>query len=312
MGDERAILSRFHQILTFFTAKIETLSLIVTNIGEYFKGLFSFTLDDDLRDISDSDEDFMEKSRKFLDRYSVKELTEIINQTILPEKVKKLGIDDWYVEFNLQDPVTHYLYVRTHQCKEDEKFIAFMAASLNQRDGKYDLFHVRWFALQNPLGEFTNARPRLPGQKYPGTGFGRDCVRLTYYLARKAGRDGILNSPEHFHNAYMYDFCYFVDPQQEGWFRKLKKDLRKEIKKKGLALVSWAIYLGCLREKGNPVKWEMKEQAMPISLRYYAVFFLPRYNYIMEKAKYESGPFTIDWELAEKQCLDKILFNNPN
>lgn len=301
--------SAFTRLFSFIGSKIEFLTFFVSTIRCYFKDLFSFSIDYDLSEFSEENEDFIEKSRKFLDKYSVLDLTKIINQTNLPSRLAQLGIDDWYVEFDLNDPITHYLYVRTPLCKEDEKFIAFMAASLNKKDGKYDLFNVRWFALQNPLGSFTNKRPRLPGQKYPGTGFGRECVRLTYYLARKSGRDGILNSPEHFHNAYMYDFCYFVDPQQEGWFRRLKKDLRDDIKTKGLAMVSWAIYLGYLREKGSPVKWEMKEQAMPISLRYYAVFFFPKYNYIMEKAKYDSGPFTIDWKAAEEQCLDKILLD---
>ena len=284
-----------------------TLYGVFSEISSKFFNNLQF--DSNLWDEEDENEDVLQsKSVKLLDRYTKKDIEKIIKSQIPQEKMDAIGLNDWYVEFDLSDPITHSFYVRSKKYKNDQsKFIAFMAAQHSKNDSPYNILQVKWFALQNPNGKFTEKRPRLPGQTFPGTGLGRDCVKIMYKMARNAGRDGVANSPEHFHNAYMYDFCYFVDPKQEGWFRRLKDDLKKDIKNKGLAMVSWAIYLGYLREKGQPAKWEMKEQTMPISIRYMLHFISPKYALEVQKYKHESGPFKIDWEKADKFFQNNMM-----
>ena len=49
---------------------------------------------------------------------------------------------------------------------------------------------------------------------------------LLRLMALRLGCDGLLNHPAHFHNAQLYGrFFNFVDPEVEGRFRALERDL---------------------------------------------------------------------------------------
>jgi len=107
---------------------------------------------------------------------------------------------------------------------------------------------IDWLRLQDPRGSFT--KPQLPGQIKPGLGMARDIECLLFFLAQKHKRDGIMNSPEHWYNAYLYSIAnykfMFLNPAYEGWFRLLTASLTKEIGEKGLSAVAWAIAKGML------------------------------------------------------------------
>ena len=72
-------------------------------------------------------------------------------------------------------------------------------------------------------------------------------------------------------------------------------------------MVSWAIYLGFMKENGKTVKWELKEQMMPISMRCLLDFMLPSYVLAVSKAKRETGHFEICWKEADL-IIQKHMF----
>jgi len=262
---------------------------------------------------------------KYLGKYSLKSIEEIILNNEFGTCLSKVA-NDWYVELDLSDCFSHYLYIRRKSNKNIDQFIAFMVihqgnyyGSLQEPETMGELLvesfwmynmnilSIKWFCLQNPDLGFSKTRPRLPGQKYPGTGMGRAAFQLILALAEKNGRDGISNKPEHFHNAFLYDGFIFLNPDDEGWFRRIIHDLDDDIKEKGLAAVSWAVYLGSLRENGMKVIWGLKEQIIPISSMCKRYFQKSSFQKEKNKSFMNHGPFEIDWEEADQYALSSLL-----
>jgi hypothetical protein len=167
-----------------------------------------------------------------------------------------------------------------------------------------NLLNIRWLSLQNPLARFSADRPRLPGQRFPGTGFGRVCAHLLADLARANGRDGIVNVPEHFHNAVLYasENFHFLNPEDQGRFEKIADDLRHDFDRRGMAAVSWAVSLGFLLCNGEQFVWEAHEQVLPFTRMMAAYFESPEYCQIVRDTKESCGEFAIRWEEAEECC----------
>ena len=107
------------------------------------------------------------------------------------------------------------------------------------------MLSIDWLLMQNPFAEFTQDRPRLPGQTHPGLGQAHRVTTLLMDLCAKLGLAGILNFPEHFHNAHLYrEHFHFYDPVSEGIAQALFRDLSSL----PLADLSWAIEQGCVRD----------------------------------------------------------------
>jgi hypothetical protein len=264
---------------------------------------------------------------KFLGRWSRDELTAAITNSSLGNGIRMAGIDDWYLEFDLRDSFVHYGYMRRLSLPEPQKFLGFLIVQLgefrirrnDQINGRglallhsklpsdLNMLNIRWFSLQNPLAEFSAKRPRMPGQRYPGTGFARSAFDLLRSLATANARDGLVNVPEHFHNAFLYEGFHFLNADDEGQFQRMRDDLAKDIDEKGLAAVSWAVFLGFLRCNGQKVPWEPREQVYGISSRLEKYFKSGEYVAALEGRKAEAGPFEIDWAAAERYCLSAVL-----
>ncbi len=133
-----------------------------------------------------------------------------------------------------------------------------------------NILAIHWAALQNPQAAFTPDRPRLPGQRYPGLGFGRRLYGRLMGWANDWGKDALLNFPEYFHNAVFYAtlFC-FLSPRRQGRFEAMRRDLA------GLhvASASAALADGRVIEEstGEVAYWEPAEMVAPVtrSLRQY-------------------------------------------
>jgi hypothetical protein len=285
-------------------------------------GLFRFSFRPDANFFDDDEQtcDFFGANRggsKFLDRFTVDDMTSLIEHSRVGHGLRARGVDDWFIEFDLRDCFVHYCYLRRRCLPEPDRFIGFLIIQLcefGMRRGEclplppgLDLLNVRWLALQDPLSKFSDRRPRLPGQRFPGTGLGRDAYDTLMAAATRAGRVGIVNVPEHFHNAFMYQKFRFLNPADEAAFRRMRIDLAADIKTKGLAPVSWAIYLGFLRSGGKRAIWEPKEQAFAISKKLRAYFKGRDYKAAMHEAMGRIEQFTIEWEGAERFCLSAIL-----
>ncbi len=122
---------------------------------------------------------------------------------------------------------------------------------------------IDWLLMQNPFAEFTQERPRLPGQTHPGLGQAHRVTKLLMDLCAKLGLAGILNFPEYFHNAHLYrEHFHFYDPASEGISRALFRDLSSL----PLADLSWAIERGEVQnaKTGERFEWNADVQILPM------------------------------------------------
>ena len=154
------------------------------------------------------------------------------------------------------------------------------------------MLSLEWLLLQNPFAAFSPERPPLPGQTYPGLGQARRVVQLLMELCRKRRHAGILNSPQFFHNAYLYrDYFHFYDPEREANILALYRDLLPL----RLSDMSWAIEAGCvsLKETGTRFEWAAAVQILPMEATVQNYFSSAWYRRRVEES-FDKESFVLD------------------
>ena len=236
------------------------------------------------------------------------------------EELRKRGFDDFILELDTHDPYRHRL-VLYYEKKDDQhllaevvlkrKVITLNAPVVSHLSGKqYEVLQVEWLVLQNPQKAFTPERPRLPGQVYPGLGMGEMVVTLLMIVCWRLRLAGVLNVPEHFHNAYMYSSVfYYLNPEYNGRLKAMARDLLNK-EKHHLAKVSWAVDFGCVRENGTPFQWFTAEQIIPIHKELKEYFRSAEYQEL-ETAARKKFRYTLDetcWQRCKSQLPSGVLF----
>ena len=145
-----------------------------------------------------------------------------------------------------------------------------------QLDFLPELLVVDWLQLQDPRRRFTDTRPRLPGQLHPGSGVGLEVFLILTLCARRLHLHGVLEVPQHFHNAVLYERSHFIDPAWEGTFLALRACLEDV----PLAELAWALEAGRVVDDttGEPIRWQPREQLHPLDARLAAYFELPAWR----------------------------------
>ncbi|KAK2962160.1 hypothetical protein BLNAU_2820 [Blattamonas nauphoetae] len=161
-------------------------------------------------------------------------------------------------------------------------------------------------------------RQKLPGQRCPGLGIGFALSRVFVSMANDLKADGIVNCPEHFHNAYLYrKYFRFINPMHQAFFVTLLTDLNDCIEEFGLASVGYCVSMGAVVDKyvlmdGSPnngqplvdcatVVWKKEEMVQPRSPRMIKYFDSKEYRRIyLEHLKFlkpqEGQRFFVCWE----------------
>ncbi|KAJ3424040.1 hypothetical protein M0812_29672 [Anaeramoeba flamelloides] len=169
---------------------------------------------------------------------------------------------------------------------------------------KIKILDIKWLSIQNTKSHFTKNKPQYPGQKFPGLGLLR---KMYFIILEFSMSDGISGLPMHFHNAIFSKGSTFVNPCFQGWFESLQEDLAQEIEEHGLARVSWAIFLGGLRDKDhNLVLWEPEEMLFGMSETVKEYFNSKKYIKLFQQNKYSRGNY-IDWKAVEKDIPTKAF-----
>jgi acetoin utilization deacetylase AcuC-like enzyme len=119
------------------------------------------------------------------------------------------------------------------------------------------VLYVHWLSLRNPRAQFSDRRPRLPGQDVPGLGIAREIVEMLALMALRLGLPGVVYRPAHFHTAFpaRHHFA-FIDPERQGRFEALVRDLPKDL---SLIEATQAIDEGRVLLNGLPYAWEPDE-----------------------------------------------------
>ncbi|UCF64909.1 MAG: hypothetical protein JSW33_03490 [bacterium] len=126
----------------------------------------------------------------------------------------------------------------------------------------FEVISIEWLCMQNPLANFNPDKPRLPGQKYPGLGMGAMIMEILVIMCGRLRTAGLLNVPEHFHNAQMYSGQFmYLDPDEEARRLAIARDLLGHCT---LSQASWAIDLGCVRENDKAFKWHGSDQIIAL------------------------------------------------
>jgi hypothetical protein len=169
-------------------------------------------------------------------------------------------------------------------------------------DSPLTMLKIEWLMLQNPRAKFSPERPRLPGQHHPGLGLGMQTVQFLVHLAEAHHLAGVLNFPEFFHNAYLYlEYFHFCDPRLKGNVLALRRDLLEL----SLAELSWAIYLGCVKDAntGQTYEWQADALVLPLDEKLKNYFSSAAYEQIVYRTLAEAR-FVLDREKFEKVLLD--------
>lgn len=158
-----------------------------------------------------------------------------------------------------------------------------------QRDFLPDLLFVEWLSLTDPRAQFSTERPLLPGQDRPGSGIGEAVFLLLFMSARRLRLHGVLEVPEHFHNAVMYrEGARFIDPLFEGRFRAVVALLGEH----SLAEVSWAMHEGRIIDAADEtvMVWQPREQLGILDERLEAYFELSAWRRARDEARTACRP----------------------
>lgn len=301
-----------NRIGNFTSGLSKQYSHIRANSSGFFSDLSSIPLEE-----SSSCSDFFGEHRggsRFCGKLSKADVKNIILHSNIDKLLKKKGLDDWYIEFDLSDSFCHYLYLRSKHIEQKDQYIGFLIA----RQGDYKIqthlhspdmsnfiqknapnlkmLDIQWLSLQNPEAKFIPSKPRLPGQRYPGSGIGRAVFDVLKEQCHEFQLDGISNVPEYFHNAILYEGFRFLDPIHDAMFGQMKIDLWNDIRSHSLAEVSWAVAAGALLMDGKPVVWTPGEFVLPLSFRLRAYFFSASFLFALNSAVRNLGTFSIDWE----------------
>ena len=158
----------------------------------------------------------------------------------------------------------------------------------------YETLAIEWLCMQNPRKSFSETRPQLPAQAYPGLGMASKAVELLMITAWRLNLSGVVNTPQHYHNAYLYSRIFFyLNPEYEAMLIAMKRDMEGH----PLNVVAWAIEWGAVVEKnsGKPLTWPAGKQIVPLNERLKDFFNSRTYrHYVKEKSR--DYAFELDME----------------
>ncbi len=164
-------------------------------------------------------------------------------------------------------------------------------------EGRY--LHLEWLTLQNPRLQFSEKRPALPGQNFPGLGLGKKVVDIFNYLGRITSSDGVLAYPAYFHNALLFSrYFRFVNPEKEGEVLAIRLALAS-IPFKQLA---WIVFLGCLEMDGRTYEWQAEEQALPLCPALKDYLASSKYKEAVKKAS-SGRQVKVNWEAFSRYTI---------
>jgi hypothetical protein len=230
-------------------------------------------------------------------------------------KLSHLGLSSPITVMDTSDPYKHRLAIYDGK-RIPERLVSEVV--LRKQQIKINMpYHTRlngrafnglaidWMCMQNPYKTFNENRPRLPGQRFPGLGMSAVVVELLMIISWRLKLAGLINIPEHYHNALFYSkIFYYLDPDIQAKFLAIKKQFRDY----SLFKISWGIDWGCVIDLNlqKPFEWITSNQLVPLDKELKNHFYGKRYReYVREKKR--EFRFSFDEELYQK-C--KLRYSN--
>ncbi len=210
----------------------------------------------------------------FLGYYSVKGLELIFNKYHIFDKIRKKGYGNPRILLDTSDPYKHRLRVVSDEGEKpfpvlidlivrSETVCIDLPYKSPQNGKKYETLAIEWLQMQDVRGQFSARRPRLPGQEHPGLGIGSEALELLVIAARRVGLQGIVNIPNHFHNAYFYSrIFHYENPREQAKLKAILRDLGKV----PLHKLAWAMEESAVLDavSNKPFEWFTGRQVFPL------------------------------------------------
>ncbi|MBN2298571.1 MAG: hypothetical protein JXM72_08250 [Deltaproteobacteria bacterium] len=273
------------------------------------------------------DKDDLFLSSRFLGIYDEKQIMKMLEKVGIVAILYKKGYRNLIITVSKQDNYTSRLYVNHDVLEKDTRLIELIIREGVFRPKEHfvdgfdfsdglSMLLVEWLALQDPKASYNPAKPRLPGQAYPGLGGLKNMQAMLYSFGKTMNKDAIIDIPEYYHAAVIYARMYseiysrmysFFSPVDAGRLQAMIRDLYE----KPLAMVSSAITFDCLldADTGEKAHWSPSEQIFPISKRLKAYVGHAQYHAVVERTINDLR-FTMDWEkyasLMEQGITDEI------
>ncbi|HET8724341.1 MAG TPA: histone deacetylase [Anaeromyxobacteraceae bacterium] len=172
------------------------------------------------------------------------------------DQLRRLGYDDFRVEFARQPPGER---IRVYGKAEGQEHVLLEVVLEKKRIQDHPVLYIHWLSLRHPRAQFSERRPRLPGQEVPGLGLARETGEMLALMALRLQLTGVAYRPAHYHTAFAGRHHFsFVDAERQGRFDALVRDT------KGMSLLdaTRAIDEGRVLKDGAPYAWEPDEMVL--------------------------------------------------
>ena len=232
--------------------------------------------------------DISGRGKLFLKRFKEEDIYFLMRRIGLIRHLKRMGFKNLIIEIDVDDASIHYLKLYWEEKTHSKQLIDLRVSELTfvpdkkyfPPDAKimpYNMIMIEWLSAKNPLKEFNDNRPQLPGQASPGLGVLRYCFRVIYIIAKLVYKDGFIDIPNHMHGAIMYSKKFkFFDPVHEGIIRAVIRDLE------GYSLndISWGILTETIIDlkKNKPAVYAPGPQIHYVSRRMKKYFRSKKYK----------------------------------
>lgn len=244
----------------------------------------------------------------FLGYYSPSGIRYALEKYGFFKELHQRGFNDLKLVINTDDPYKQQIKIYEHlkqpgyllgELVLKKKYITVYSPFPSRVHGRhFEVVAVEWLCMQNPGTQFSPERPRLPGQKYPGLGMGDMVMEILVIMCGRLRTAGLLNVPEHFHNAQMYSSQFFyLHPLYEAKRAAIERDL---LQKHSLSTVSWAIDLGCVLENDQPFQWFIADQIVALDRDLKEYVLGKAYSEYVKQSKKDYS-----YRLVEEKWLEK-------
>jgi acetoin utilization deacetylase AcuC-like enzyme len=193
------------------------------------------------------------RQRLLLGFYTASGLELALHRYGVLQQLGRLGYGDFGVTFDMGGAGER---IRVTGTSEGQRHLLVETVLEKRRCLGVPVLYIHWLSLRNPRAHFSERRPRLPGQEAPGLGLAREAGTMLALMAMRLGLAGVVFRPAHYHSAFTARHHFsFVDPQRQGRFEALMRDLSH------LALleVTTLVSEGRVLMNGAPYTWEADE-----------------------------------------------------
>jgi len=194
-----------------------------------------------------------QRQRLLLGFYTAAGMEHALQQFGILDQLARLGYEHFRIEFDRAGPGER---VRIFGEADGREHLLVETVVERRRVEGHPVLYVHWLSLRNPRAQFSERRPRLPGQDVPGLGLAREAGEMLALMALRLGLTGVAYRPAHYHTAFpSRDHFYFPDPQRQGRFEAMVRDLGDL----DLLVATRAVDEGRVSLNGEPYAWEPDE-----------------------------------------------------